>query len=80
METEIKLAFEDITSAYERLSSAFTEADKNKDTRAYALQDAKNRLGECMSHVNGLMASLSTDTVSDETVQVKAVKKSDRGN
>ena len=79
METEIKLAAEDLQSAYERLSNAFIEADNNKDVRAYRLQDAKNRLAECMSHVNVLVASIPPDT-SDDTVQMKAVKKNDRGN
>ncbi len=86
MNTEIKLAAEDIQSAYERLTNAFTMANENKDAIAYKLQDVLNILAQCMSHVNGIVDVMfpeptATDTSSNDVpVMGRSNKNATRGN
>lgn len=71
----LKLALEDVQSAYDRLSNALEMSRESKDGNESKIMDSLNRLNECISHVNTLVSNLPQDTVSDETVQMKAVKK-----
>lgn len=76
----IQMAHEDLQSAYDNLSNALEQSRESKDNNESRIMDAMNRVSEAMSHNNVLVASLPQDTVSDETVQMKAVSKNARGN